>query len=130
VHNSMLLETLLKKVELFYKLAVGNHYPVDTSKIQNILDIYENFNDQGDRSETVEYAIVPLSEIEKKPIWAPEKLEAVKRQLEEGKSLEPISLIRTPEKPGQLLINDGIHRTEASRQIGYTHIPALIHTYH
>ena len=130
MHNNMLLETLLKKVEIFYKLAGGNHYPVNTSKIKNILNIYKDFNDQGDHSETMKYAIVPLSDIEKKPIWAPEKLEAVKKQLQEGQSLEPIMLISTPEKPGQLLINDGIHRTEASRQLGYTHIPALIHTFH
>lgn len=127
MHNNMRLETLLKKIELFYKLASTDHYLVNTSKIQNILNLY---NDPKDQSETMEYRIVPISEVEKQPIWSQEKLDAVKKQLKEGKSLEPIMLISSPEQPGKLLINDGIHRTEASRQLGYTHIPALVHIYH
>ena len=126
----MNLKNLLVKIDNFYKRATSHHYPVDTSKIQNILNIYKDFNDQGDNSETMEYAIVPISDIERKPIWSPEKLNIVKQQLQNGKLLEPVMLVSTPEKPGQLLINDGIHRVEASRQLGYTHVPALIHTYH
>ena len=54
----------------------------------------------------------------------------VKNQLREGKSLDPVTLISTPEKPGKLLIDDGNHRIEASRQLGYTYVPAIIHNYH
>ena len=126
----MQLDFLLNKIETFYKIAIANHYPVDMSKAKNILDKYKNYNDRGDHSETMEYAIVPIDNIEKQPIWSQEKLDIVKKRIQEGKFLEPVMLISTPEKPGKLIIDDGVHRVEASRQLGYTNVPALIHAYH
>lgn len=121
----MHLDGLLKTVDLFYKLAT-EHYKVNSSKISGILDM---FNQDNDDSEKMEYAIIPIADVEIRPIWSEEKLKIVLRQIQEGLPLEPIMISSYPEKRKPYSIIDGIHRLEASRQLGYHYIPALIQIY-
>jgi hypothetical protein len=50
-------------------------------------------------------------------------LSAVKEAIQKGEALPPIQLSKTG---SQWEISDGIHRTNASLEMGFTHIPAYI----
>ena len=67
---------LLRKIEVFCVLASPLHYPINTTKVRNLLNTYREDEDQ-----TVEYAIVAINDIERKPIWSPDKLDARKKSV-------------------------------------------------
>jgi hypothetical protein len=121
------MNKLIENINLFCKLANENHYKVDMSNVANILDMY-NDEDVKDK-EKMDYVILPLSDIRTRPIWSKEKLSIVKNKIQSGVPLEPITLVRSKNEKPPYNINDGVHRTEASRQLGMTHIPALLLTY-
>jgi len=70
-----------------------------------------------------EYVLVPLRQIKPEKVWKPRRLEAIQRAMAQGKALPPIRLA----KGGRgYVIEDGIHRYNASVEAGMTHIPALV----
>jgi len=73
-----------------------------------------------------EFDIVPLRDIKPEKVWDERKLNAVLRDIEQGKPLAPIELSPVGNR---LEITDGIHRYNASKNLGFTHIPALISHY-
>lgn len=68
-----------------------------------------------------------MSDIEDVKIWSEGKLQSVLRDIEAGKPLKPIE-VYDPDRGTKLPIVDGIHRYNASKQMGYTHIPVLRRT--
>ena len=74
---------------------------------------------------TTEIKLIPIKDIQLPPVWGPEKYEQAKKLIEAGKPLDPINVSRSGSK---WLISDGIHRTHASKDLGYTHVPAFVQT--
>jgi hypothetical protein len=69
-------------------------------------------------------ALVPLTEIEIPSPWNQGRLANALRGIEEGKELPPVDLAKQ-EGSSKWAIGDGIHRTNASLQKGFTHVPAI-----
>lgn len=69
---------------------------------------------------------VPIDRItHNKDVWSEEKLADAKARLASGSLMPPIRIDRAFEGDG-FTIQDGIHRTAAAREAGYTHVPALV----
>ena len=68
-------------------------------------------------------SIVPLSRIEKTPVWHPGRIAKIREAIQKGIPLPPI--VADPDRSGTYRITDGIHRTNASREAGFTHIPVI-----
>jgi len=94
----------------------------------------KNLNDpESQREEAKEYGsytkteikLVPIKDIILPAVWGPEKYEAAKKFIESGKPLDPVRLSPSGSK---WQITDGIHRTHASKDLGYTHVPAFVET--
>lgn len=111
--------------------AQANHYAYDQSFVTNYLDM---FNDKkGIQEEFDKYGawgkysfkMVPISDIEKKPIWSQQKYDINLKKMQDNIPLEPIKL--TDNIDGKkLAITDGIHRVAASETMGYNQIPAFV----
>lgn len=88
---------------------------------------------EGQKLEAQEYGVytkteiklIPIKDIELPPVWGPEKYEQAKKLIESGRPLDPVNLDRVGSR---WRIRDGIHRTHASKDLGYTHVPAFIET--
>lgn len=68
--------------------------------------------------------LVSIADVDVPRAWSKEKLKQVLDALDGGKKLPPIRA--SVGDGGKLIIQDGIHRANASLARGYTHIPALI----
>lgn len=130
----MKLAHLLQRIDQFYIKATTAHYAVDTSKINDLLEMR---NDQDLQKESLElyqhydvydYQIVPIHDIEEKPIWSKEKFEIVLEKMNKKELLPPVELLDTPERQ-KLTITDGIHRIAASKNLGFSYVPAIIQHY-
>lgn len=105
--------------------AVPKHYKIDQSDVRRRTHRdksreLEEAKDLGFYSYTV-MKVVPLSQIKMPPVWNQGRIDRIRKGLEAGKALPPISLAG---KHPPYEISDGIHRTNASKEAGYTHIPA------
>jgi hypothetical protein len=69
---------------------------------------------------------VPLSMIAIPDVWSPHRYEDAYRLLKERGSIPPIDVYWRKEI-GKFGISDGIHRTNAARDLGYTGIPAQMY---
>jgi hypothetical protein len=69
-------------------------------------------------------ADVPVDRIEGQQAWQESKLEPIRKALANGVELPPIRL--SADETGRLTIEDGIHRYNAAREAGHTHIPAIV----
>lgn len=111
--------------------ASANHYTYDSAVVTRWLEMFndkkaskEEYRDYGAWSKH-SFKMVPISEIDKKPIWSQEKYNINLKKMQENIPLEPILL--TDNKNGKkLVITDGIHRMAASDTMGYNQIPALV----
>ena len=117
--------------QLWLRARQGRHYKVDTSRVRRRTE-----RDPEVEKQTVDdygfyqfwtYEIRPIRDIEDVKPWSQAKLDAVVRDIEGGKALKPIE-VYDPERGSKLLINDGIHRLNASKLLGFTHIPVLRRT--
>jgi hypothetical protein len=70
------------------------------------------------------FELVPLSHISVPPVWHKDRIEKVRAAIAAGVALPPVQLT---EHEGRLHIDDGIHRTNASLESGFTTVPALVH---
>jgi 2'-5' RNA ligase len=123
---------LLAKIEAYYKTAQIKNYKYDTHAADRFLEMF-NGDEEAKQEEFNQYGgwgnyyfdIIPINDIEDKPIWSQEKYDAVLQKMKDGVALDPIRIAR-PDSVGKFVIIDGIHRIAASKELGYTHVPALI----
>lgn len=71
-----------------------------------------------------EFEKVPIDKIEYDP-WSKSRFEHALEGLNEGKKMPPVSLYYDEEQD-IYLVSDGNHRVAASKQKGYTHVPAVV----
>jgi hypothetical protein len=111
---------------------LGKSYKVDGSKVRQLLAQY---NDQEAREDSQQhfggyfdhiFELVPLSKVVIDEVWKEAKYQKVVEAIQKGVPLPPVMLSK---KGGRFEITDGIHRTNASRDLGFTHIPAIIATW-
>lgn len=102
----------------------GKHYKVNKRKLKDLNDPEvrkESMAQDGGYSEW-RIEIVPIRDIQVPPVWNPGRYEEALKYLQSGQAIDPI---RAEKKGSKWEISDGIHRTNASRDLGWTHIPVL-----
>jgi hypothetical protein len=67
---------------------------------------------------------VPIDTIDVQDVWSESKMPKIRQGLKEGAQLPPVRL--TVGDNGRLSIEDGIHRVNAVREAGGTHVPAIV----
>lgn len=111
------------------KTASADHFRYDLGRVRSIVD---RCNDAGSRQESIEefsgyfecsFQLVAVDAIKSEDVWKDVKLQKVLKDIDDGKSLEPISLV---DDNGHLKIEDGIHRFNASKMRGFDRIPAIV----
>jgi len=123
---------LISKIESYYKTAQVSHYKYDDLAVKRFLEMF-NGDDDALQEEYNQYGgwglyyfdIIPISVIEDKPIWSKEKYDVVLQKMKDGVTLDPIRIAHR-DGGGKFVIIDGIHRIAASKELGYTHVPALV----
>lgn len=93
-------------------------YPIDERAVR------EQIKRLNGDEDTYELRRIPINEIDVPPVWAESKIAPLRVALREGKHLPPIRADRGPN--GNYAIDDGIHRANAAREAGYTHVPAIV----
>lgn len=93
-------------------------YPVDDAAITKQL---ERLNGNTD---TYELRNIPIDDVDVPAVWAESKIAPIRQALDDGAPLPPIRADRGP--TGKYAIDDGIHRVNAAREAGYTHVPAIV----
>ncbi len=130
-NNPYLKTEMEEEPEDMVSEASTNHYQYDPAVVTRWLEMFsdpksnkEEYDQYGAWSK-YSFKMVPISEIEKKPIWSQKKYDINLEKMKNGTPLEPIKL--TDNIDGKkLVITDGIHRVAASETLGYTHIPAIV----
>lgn len=102
------------------------HYRVDKRELRRLNDKQARQDSKRTHGGYEQWAIeiVPIKDIAVPKVWKPNRFAKALQWLKEGKSLDPIRLSR--EGGGKWQIGDGIHRTNASMEMGYTHVPAYV----
>jgi|GEM_PF-2440754 len=113
------------RTRMFPLAAAPKHYKIDQGDVRKKTrrdkkQELEEAKDLGFYSYTV-MKVVPIKQVKTPPVWNQGRIDRIKKGLASGKAFPPISLAgkRPPYE-----ISDGIHRTNASIDAGYTHIPA------
>lgn len=73
------------------------------------------------------FEMVPISDVEAQATWEPGKLDSLRNQLKKTGKIDPVRLTR--DGSGPWVIEDGIHRTALAREMGMTHVPAVVTEY-
>lgn len=109
-------------------LARQKHYKYDDRRLRQLNS--PSGREEGMRLdggyEVWHVEIVPLRDVHVPKVWKPERFEKAKALMEKGVPLDPI---RATKVGGKWEINDGIHRTNASIALGYTHVPVMVPTW-
>jgi hypothetical protein len=119
------MNTLTLRVATRY-IASRKSYVVDRAIVRKELQGYNNPRVVEDsKKEFGGYALarfkyVPISKINLPEVWNPSRVKRIKEGIEQGKALPPIHLSSNME------ISDGIHRTNVSKEMGFTHVPAIV----
>lgn len=71
--------------------------------------------------------ILPLADIHPEAVWNDSRIEHIREGIRAGVPLPPIHV--SLNKDGKYHISDGIHRYNASKEAGFTHIPAIVSVY-
>lgn len=74
--------------------------------------------------EDFKLVIVPISKINVPPMW--KEAGPVRDKMREGTPIDPVRLSLDSEK---YAIKDGIHRTNVAKEMGFTHVPAIVATW-
>ena len=112
-------------VRRFLARAPGKHYRFDKRRLKGLNDPASN----EDQMRTLggyskwHIEIVPIKDIRVPKVWRPDRFEKAKALMEKGVALDPIDASK---EGGKWEISDGIHRTNASLALGYTHVPVLV----
>jgi len=111
-------------VRRFLARARGKHYRYTDRELKRYND--PEVNEQSMRENggysVYRIEIVPIRDIKVPKVWKPSRFEKSKARLEKGLPTDPIRAVK---QGGKWVIEDGIHRTNASIALGYTHIPVL-----
>jgi len=83
------------------------------------------YKEYGEWDEWVFETMVPISKIEVPAPWSSSRLEENKKLLEATGAMPPI-ILGFDGSSQKYEIADGIHRTTSAKQLGYTHVPAVI----
>lgn len=107
------------------------HYKVDEAKVRGRTRRDPEAEEQEAREHGFyvynEYRVVPLKKIKPLRVWKQERIDRIQQAIEKGIPLPPVEL--TEDKSGRYTITDGIHRFNASKEAGFTHIPAIVPVY-
>ena len=106
-------------------LARAKHYRYDSQKLKqyNNPEVREeSMRVDGGYSEW-RIEIVPIKDIRIPKVWHPGRFEKAKKLLESGRAIDPIRAVE--EGGSKWEIEDGIHRTNASIALGFTHMPVF-----
>jgi len=118
------MPTLAQRVVARYS---QKHYRVDRSEVRNELRRYHDVIKESKRDygayQKATYEIVPISKIQMKAKWHPDRGPKIQQALDKGKPLPPVELSK---EGSRYFIDDGIHRINVSLENGYTHIPAIV----
>lgn len=68
---------------------------------------------------------VPISSIQVPPVWNEKRIASVTKAIESNTPMPPVQLSEDPVSK-KLKVSDGIHRTNASIQAGFTDVPAIV----
>lgn len=100
------------------------HYKYDRRKLRTRNDpaVQEASKKQDGGYSVYRIEIVPLRDIKVPAVWNPGRLSQALEHMRKGTPLDPIEATKIGSK---WEISDGIHRTNASIEMGYTHIPVL-----
>ncbi len=124
------MKTLVAQRVADRHVAARKHYRLDRALITRTL---RNLNDPESRLESKQVhggysdyslAILPLRDVVVPPVWHPRREDAIRKAIQTGKALPPIRASR--EGAGKWEISDDIHRSNVSKQMGFTHIPAIV----
>ncbi len=119
---------LASKVVRRFAAIKGKHYPINRRKLKDLnslatrkesMALYGGYEDWR-------IEVVPIKDIRVPPVWNPRRYEEALKYLQSGKPIDPI---RANKEGGKWEIEDGIHRTNASQDLGYTHVPVLTSTW-
>jgi len=105
-----------------------SYYKYDTRRLRqrnNPESQAESAREYGGYSK-YEIKIIPIKSIKVPEVWNPPRFEKALELMKKGQPLDPIDVNKEGSKWG---IGDGIHRTNASIALGYTHIPAFFSTW-
>jgi len=107
------------------RFAARSSYRVDRMRVRRALrinhpDAIEDSKKYHGGYSVARFEHVPISKIKLPPIWKPSRAVRIRKAIKEGKALPPIHLGPNYE------ISDGIHRTNVSKEFGFTHVPAII----
>jgi hypothetical protein len=110
------------------KAASSSHYEPDMRAAERHIEMWmgpahqEFAREQGLKVQA-EFRIVPIEDVLDVRPFSKERTENALAAMKAGKALPPINVVETR---GRLFIEDGQHRIEASKLLGYTHVPAVV----
>lgn len=117
--------TIAERVARRFLGRTQKHYRINKRRVKSLNDPEKNLEmmrqDGGYTKWHIE--IVPIRDVVVEKVWKPKRLEDALEKMKKGVALDPINAVK---KGGKWLIEDGIHRTNASIEMGYTHIPVFV----
>jgi hypothetical protein len=111
------------------RFAAGQHFKVDRAAVKRWLAAHNDKDVQEESSRDLggyqefRFEIVPIAKINVPPMWNAGRPGPLRTRMQQGLALDPI---RLHESGGRYEIDDGIHRTNVSKEFGYTHMPAIL----
>ena len=99
------------------------HYKYNVPKLTN--NLASQWADYMEGGEFLKESLqlVPIRKIDFE-LWSKGRYDNVMAKMEANKALNPISLSKRSN--GRYTVDDGNHRTTVSRDMGYTHVPAVV----
>ena len=101
-----------------------SHYQSDSRRVRfpDPADQWADWLTRG-RYTKVTYEAVPIAKV-RHGKWSEDRYERALAHMMAGRRLDPVSLAKVG---GAYEVADGNHRVAASAEMGYTHVPALVH---
>lgn len=101
------------------------HYRINRRRLKHLNDREKNLEMAREQGGYTKWHIevVPISSIAVEKVWKPKRFENALEKMKDGVALDPINATK---RGGKWHIEDGIHRTNASIEMGYTHIPVFV----
>jgi hypothetical protein len=92
------------------------------------LHVRKDVSELAKRAATcIRYELIPISSIQRTQARREKEIvDRIKKDLVEGKRLDAITVVTTKEEPGVYKLEEGHHRTEACKALGFTAIPANV----
>lgn len=88
-------------------------------------EVRRQYRESGEWYEDVLELMVPISQIELPAPWNSFRLENNKKKIKETGAMPP-AMLYFDDSSQTYKISDGIHRINAAKDLGYTHVPAVV----